>query len=104
MLFRLAPNTPRFEVFRLLNAELLHFLEQSVNTNVFCRALLTQDDIGKACWGNEPTREKFKLLFNALQVAGNDTKLLLFAVMRDNQNLEVFFSDPQRNLFNFRAS
>lgn len=103
MLFCLAPNTPRFEVFRLLNAELLHFLEQSVNTDDFCRALLTQDDIGKACWGNEPTREKFKLLFNALQVAGNDTKLQLFSVMRGNQNLEVFFSAPQRNLFDFMS-
>lgn len=103
MLFCLAPNTPKFEVFRLLNAELLHFLGQSVNTNTFCRALLTQDDIGKACWGNEPTREKFKLLFNALQVAGNDTKLQLFAVMRDNQNLEVFFSAPERNLFGFMS-
>lgn len=103
MLFCLAPNTPKFEVFRLLNDELLHFLGQSVNTNAFCRALLTQDDIGKACWGNEPTREKFKLLFNALQVAGNDTKLQLFAVMRDNQNLEVFFSAPQRNLFDFMS-
>ncbi len=39
MLFRLAPNTPRFEVFRLLNAELLHFIEQSVNTNAFERVL-----------------------------------------------------------------
>lgn len=103
MLFCLALNTPRFEVFRLLNAELLHFLEQSVNTDDFCRALLTQDDIGKACWGNEPTREKFKLLFNALQVAGNDTKLQLFSVMRGNQNLEVFFSAPQRNLFDFMS-
>lgn len=103
MLFRLSANTPKFEVFRLLNVELLYFLEQSVNTGTFCRALLTQDDIGKACWGNEPTREKFKLLFDALQVAGNDTKLQLFAVMRDNQNLEVFFEAPQRDLFDFMS-
>ena len=103
MLFRLAANTPRFEVFRLLNAELLHFLEQSVNTNAFCRALLTQDDIGKACWDNKLTREKYRGLFNSMQAAGNDTKLQLFEAMRDNQNLQLLFVAPQRNLFDFMS-
>lgn len=103
MLFRLAPNTPRFEVFRLLNAELLHFLEQSVNTDDFCRELLTQDDIGKACWGNGPTRAKYRGLFNSMQAAGNDTKLQLFEVMRDNQSLQLLFVAPQRNLFDFMS-
>ena len=101
MLFRLADNTPRFEVFRLLNKELLHFLEQSVNNNAFDRALFTEGVIGDACWENTPTRNKYEALFNALQVAVNDTKQQLFTVMRDNQNLEVFFGDPQRDLFDF---
>ena len=101
MLFRLDPNTPRFEVFRLLNEELLHFLEQSINTNTFGRALFTQGAIGQGCWANSPTRDKFETLFNALQAAGDDTKRLLFEAMRDNQNLEVFFGAPQRDLFDF---
>ncbi|MBL0625852.1 hypothetical protein [Aeromonas jandaei] len=111
MLFRLAENTPRFEVFRLLNAELLHFLEQSVNTNTFGRALFTQGAIGQACWDNtkdndprEPsdlTRDKFQKLFTALNNAGGDTKQHLFEVMRDNQDLNVFFGTPKRNLLNF---
>ncbi|WP_016953880.1 hypothetical protein [Catenovulum agarivorans] len=101
MLFHLAANTPRFEVFRLLNAELLHFIEQSVDTNAFERVLFTQSAIGDACWGNAPTREKFNLLFSALQAAGNNTKQQLFEVMRDNQDLEAFFGAPKRNLFDF---
>ncbi|WP_111979690.1 hypothetical protein [Algibacillus agarilyticus] len=103
MLFCLAPNTPKFEIFKLLNEELLHFLEQSVNTNAFCRALLTQNDIGKACWGNGPTRAKYRGLFNSLQAAGNDTKLQLFEAMRDNQDLQLLFAAPQRNLFDFMS-
>ncbi|MCD1587671.1 hypothetical protein K7H09_16830 [Halomonas sp. IOP_14] len=101
MLFRLAPNTPRFEVFNLLNEELLHFLEQSVSTNTFSRALFTQGAVGQACWTNSPTREKSERLFNALQAAGNDTKRQLFQAVLDNQNLEAFFWAPQRDLFDF---
>lgn len=101
MLFSLAPNTPRFEVFRVLNEELFYFLEQAVNTNTFGAALFTQGAVGQACWANIPTRKKFKILFNTLQAAGNDTKQQLFVAMRDNQNLEIFFGAPQRDLFNF---
>lgn len=101
MLFRLAANTPKFEVFRLLNQELLHFLGQSVIANTFGRVLFTQGAIGVACWANTPTREKFKTLFNTLQATGNDIKQQLVEVMRDNQDLQIFFGNPQRNLFDF---
>lgn len=103
MLFCLAPNTPRFGVFRLLNDELLHFLEQVVNTNTFGRDLFTQGDIGQACWANRPTRNKFENLFYALHATDNvnGVKQQLFEVMRDNQDLQVFFSTPQRDLLDF---
>lgn len=101
MLFKLADNTPKFEVFRLLNEELLHFLAQSVSANTFGRVLFTQGAVGQACWGNFPTREKFEILFNALQVTENNSKQQLFEVMRDNQNFQVFFENPKRNLFDF---
>lgn len=84
MLFRLTSNTPRFEVFRLLNAELLYFLEQVVNTNTFDRTLFTQGAVGQACWDNakanvtrassDLTRDKFQKIFTALNDAGEDTK------------------------------
>lgn len=101
MLFKLADDTPRFEVFRLLNEELLHFLAQSVSANTFGRVLFTQGAVGQACWGNFPTREKFEVLFNALQITENNSKQQLFEVMRDNQNFQVFFENPKRNLFDF---
>ncbi|GAC16532.1 hypothetical protein [Aliiglaciecola lipolytica] len=103
MLFCLAPNTPKFEVFRLLNVELLHFIEQSVITNAFGRVLFTQSAIGDACWANTPTRDKYEVLFNALQGAGHHLKQQLFEVMRDNQDLQIFFENPQRNLFDFMS-
>jgi hypothetical protein len=101
MLFRLADNTPRFEVFELLNQELLHFIEHSINTNAFGRELFTQGAIGDVCWVNPSTCEKYEGLFNALQTASGNVKQNLFEVMRDNQNLEAFFATPQRNLLDF---
>lgn len=111
MLFCLAANTPKFEVFRLLNAELLYFLEQVVNTNTFGRTLFTQGAVGQACWDNtknndarassDLTRDKFQKLFTALNDAGEDAKRQLFELMRDNQNLQVFFVTPERDLLDF---
>lgn len=114
MLFQLATNTPRFEVFRLLNDELLHFLSQAVNANAFDRNLFTQGAIGQACWDNakendprgpgDLTRDKFQTLFTALNNADNDIKQQLFEVMRDNQDLETFFGTPQRDLLYFMST
>lgn len=101
MLFRLAPNTPRFEVFRLLNKELRRFLLRIVNMNTFDRTLFSKRDIGQACWNNAHTKEKFEALFNILQSSGTDVKRQLFQVMRENQNLRTFFGTPQRDLFDF---
>ncbi|EPI2105767.1 hypothetical protein ACS5F0_001518 [Providencia rettgeri] len=111
MLFRLADNTPRFEVFRLLNAELLYFLEQAVSTNTFNRTLFTTSHVGQACWDNakendsraknDLTRDKFKKFFNTLNEAGQSIKQRLFEIMRDNQDLQTFFNTPQRRILNF---
>lgn len=101
MLFRLDPNTPSFEVFRLLNEELLYFLEQAVNSDIFSRALFTQGAVGQACWDNKPTRNKFKSLWGSINAAGLRTKQQLLNIMQSNQNLQEFFGTPQRDLFNF---
>ncbi len=111
MLFRLAPNTPSFEVFRLLNEELLYFLEQAVTTNTFSRALFNQGAVGQACWDNAQendarakiglTRDKFKDLFVALNEADEDIRQQLFELMRDTQDLQAFFDAPQRSLLDF---
>jgi hypothetical protein len=111
MLFRLALNTPKFEVFRLLNAELIHFLGQTVNANAFDRALFTQGAVGKACWDNarendaraknDLTRDKFEKLFIELDLAGDDTKRQLYEVIREQQDLRNFFTNPIRDLLVF---
>lgn len=101
MLFRLSANTPRFEVFRLLNDELLFFLEKTAEENIFIRALFTGGEVGQACWNNIKTREKFKALFNALNNTGAHAKRRLLEAMRDHQDLQYFFENPKRNLFDF---
>ena len=71
MLFKLDPNSPKFEVFVRLNEELLHFLEHAIAGGNFKRSLLTSSDVGQACWNNfkapraknDLTRDKFKKLF-----------------------------------------
>ena len=101
MLFRLVDGTPCFEVFRLLNLELLHFLEAAVIKDDFDRQLFTAGAIGDACWANENTLDKFQKLFEDLGNADGDTKQQLFLAMQNNQDLEVFFGNPQRGLLDF---
>ncbi|CAI1219747.1 Uncharacterised protein [Serratia liquefaciens] len=111
MLFRLTDNTPRFEIFRLLNAELLHFLEHAVNANTFNRALFTNGAVGQACWDNarendaraknDLTRDKFEKLFTALNDSGEATKRQLYEVMYHQQDMRVFFDNPIRELLTF---
>lgn len=104
MLFRLSDNTPRFEVFRLLNGEFLFFLEKTAESNVFTRTLFTDGGVGEACWNNVKTREKFGDLFDSLSHKGTHAKQRLFESMRDNQDLQHFFENPKRNLFEFLDS
>lgn len=101
MLFRLVDGTPCFEVFRLLNLELLHFFEAAVNKDDFDRQLFTVGAIGDACWANGNTLDKFQKLFEDLGNADGDTKQQLFLAMQNNQDLEVFFGNPQRGLLDF---
>ena len=108
MLFKLAENTPKFAVFEKLNAEFLYFLEQSVNTTAFGRALFSAEadpgaevTIGDACWRNSATRTKFEELFTELQKAAPDVKRQLYEAMRDNQDLGSFFEAPNRALLTF---
>lgn len=114
MLFQLALNTPRFLVFHLLNQELIFFLQKSVDDGRFRRALFTSGPIGKACWdnskSNDPkaksdlTRDKFKKLFNTIQKQPNAIRQQLLDTAKNNQNIELFFNNPNRALFDFLPS
>lgn len=111
MLFKLAPNTPRFQVFTLLNAEFLHFIEQSVTNGVFCRNLFSQGTVGQACWNNakandarakkDLTRDKFEKLFVELHAIDEDVRRQLFETIRNHQSLQYFFNNPNRDLLGF---
>ncbi|WP_061007909.1 hypothetical protein [Vibrio sp. CUB2] len=111
MLFRLSPNTPKFDVFRQLNAELFHFLEHSLNRNDFDRTLFSGGDIGQSCWDNarannvratnDLTRDKFEKLFIALNNSGEAVKQQLVEAVRDHQNMRDFFLNPNRDLLIF---
>ncbi|HFS0852891.1 hypothetical protein ABZQ71_06820 [Pseudomonas aeruginosa] len=111
MLFKLATNTPRFEAFRLLNQELIFFLKESIDAGHFRRELFTPGTIGQTCWDNSKanntkakkdlTRDKFEKLFNELQKQPQKTRQQLLDIATNNQDLEAFFKNPNRNLFNF---
>jgi hypothetical protein len=112
MLFQLAHNTPRFEVFNLLNQELIFFLQKSVADGKFRRALFTPGAIGQACWDNSKsnnnpkakndlTRDKFKKLFSVAQKQPQATRQQLLDAVTNNQNLAVFFNNPKCNLLSF---
>ncbi|MEK0214422.1 hypothetical protein EJJ36_06655 [Acinetobacter junii] len=71
MLFPIHPDTPQCKVFEILNTEVLHFLEKSINAKRFNQSLFTSFSDGliikkSACWTNKLTKEKFKGLWNVL--------------------------------------
>lgn len=111
MLFKLSPDSPRFKVFDLLNAELLFFLEHAVNADEFDRTLFTNGAVGDACWENalenNPraksalTRDKFELLFGSINAAGEEIKTRLYEAIYNNQSLSAFFDSPIRDILAF---
>lgn len=101
MLFRLADDTPRFQVFELLNDEFLFFLGRSVNETEFNRGFFTSGEIGEACWGNAKTKEKFKSLFDAISSCGFGDREKLFKAVSENQDLQAFFNNPNPDFLGF---
>mgnify|MGYP005987332405 CR=1 FL=1 len=110
MLFQITPTTPRFQVFTVLNQELLTFVERSQATGVFRRVLFTAGDVGQACWvnskvnnaraKNDLTKEKFEKFYIEIQKLSAGRRTRLFECLRDNQNLSAFFTNPQPDLLN----
>ena len=96
MLFKLSPDSPRFKVFDLLNAELLFFLEHAASADEFDRTLFTEGAVGDACWENARenypraqsalTRDKFEFLFDSINAAGEDIKTRLYDAVYSNQS------------------
>ena len=111
MLFKLHPDTPKFQVFVLLNQELIYFLNKSIKQQRFGRRLFSYTDVGKACWenskANDPTAEneltcdKFRNLFECLKIESLTVRQNLYQVMILNQDFEAFFASPTPNLLSF---
>ncbi|MDC5529330.1 hypothetical protein PU912_09010 [Acinetobacter baumannii] len=109
MLFKLHPDTPKFQVFVLLNQELIYFLNKSIKQQRFGRRLFSYTDVGTACWDNykipsgksDLTRDKFKKLFENLKNETEDTREQLHRLVLDNQDLSSFFLTPNPALLDF---
>ncbi|WPE81640.1 hypothetical protein SB581_01160 [Acinetobacter baumannii] len=109
MLFKLHPNTPKFQVFVLLNQELIYFLNKSIKQQRFGRRLFSYTNVGTACWDNykipsgksDLTRDKFKKLFENLKNETEGTREQLHRLVLDNQDLSSFFLTPNPALLDF---
>jgi len=109
MLFKLHPDTPKFQVFVLLNQELIYFLNKSIKQQRFGRRLFSYTDVGKACWDNfrspagkyDLTRDKFQKLFENLKSESEVTRERLHRIVVDNQDLSSFFLTPDPALLGF---
>ncbi len=102
MLFSLSPNTPQCQVFEVLNAELLFFLEAAIDADSFGEALFSQyfyagQQKRSECWINEPTRAHFENLWNALP-QDQQGRQKLFDIIRGAQNITVYFNNTEINL------
>ncbi|HAV5510515.1 hypothetical protein ABTA49_11885 [Acinetobacter baumannii] len=109
MLFKLHPDTPKFQVFVLLNQELIYFLNKSIKQQRFGRRLFSYTDVGTACWDNfkspegkyDLTRDKFQKLFENLKSESEITRERLHRIVVDNQDLSSFFLTPDPALLGF---
>lgn len=109
MLFKLHPRTPRFQVFVLLNQELIYFLNKSIKQKTFGKGLFSRKAIGRACWSNaksspeksDLTRDKFQKLFENLKNETEVARKQLHQIAVDNQDLSSFFLKPNPALLNF---
>lgn len=98
MLFPLNPNTPQCRVFEVLNSELLHFLEATVQANSFNQDLFSQyqhdgQQKRSVCWSNNPTKEKFEALWLALEPLEQQARRELFELVQNSQDITVYFDD-----------
>ncbi|TOO92132.1 hypothetical protein [Vibrio parahaemolyticus] len=96
MLFPLDLNTPQCEVFKVLNNELLYFLEASIQANAFDENLFSQyqhdgQQKRSVCWSNKPTKEKFEALWLVLKPLDQQARRELFELVRDSQDIAAYF-------------
>ncbi|WP_299141066.1 hypothetical protein [uncultured Vibrio sp.] len=103
MLFPLNPDTPQCRVFEVLNNELLHFLGAAVQANSFNQDLFSHYQYDgqqkrSVCWINKPTKEKFEALWFVLQTLEEQERRELFELVRDSQNVSVYFDDLTTHL------
>lgn len=109
MLFQLHSQTPKFQVFVLLNEELIYFLNKSIKQKKFGRKLFSFKPVGKACWSNvksspeknDLTRDKFQKLFENLKNETEVAREQLHQIAVDNQDLSSFFLKPNPALLDF---
>ncbi|MBU0417974.1 hypothetical protein, partial [Acinetobacter baumannii] len=109
MLFKLHPRTPRFQVFVLLNQELIYFLNKSIKQKTFGKGLFSRKPVGRACWSNvksspeknDLTRDKFQKLFENLKNETEVARKQLHQIAVDNQDLSSFFLKPNPALLDF---
>ncbi|HCB0920139.1 TPA: hypothetical protein MYM99_004658 [Klebsiella pneumoniae] len=103
MLFSLNPQTPQCSVFAFLNAEFLHFLQASINADVFSENLFRTFSemienievlVPSVCWSNEPTREKFLGLWEARPTTVAQRRELSDQISQA-QDINLFFNNTQ---------
>lgn len=105
MLFKLSPETPKFNVFEFLNAELAFFIKKMLLAQEFDRPLFSEGEIGAACWENAKTKGKFKNMFDVFndvpEPACQTIKQWLNETIKQNQNLQDLFEAPKSDLLVF---
>jgi hypothetical protein len=101
MLFKLADDTPIFQVFKLLNEELCNFIANCVSSRSFDRNLFSAGAIGQACWNNSNTKESFEKLHSCLNAEESSIRTQLRDCVLNNQDLGLLFQTPPSGLLDF---
>jgi hypothetical protein len=95
MLLPIKATTPRSKLFTKLNAEFLHFLRACEHANAFEETLFSES-LRSAIWGNQPTRDKFHLLWVELKEKGRGPIGSIIRTIVEQQAPAQFYTDTSK--------
>lgn len=92
MLLPIREETPRCEIFKSLNKEVLHFLRSSIGANRFTK-YLHSESLRDVLWNNDPTKKQFRALWNQLKPLSDEERSDIYKEYNKKQFVQHYYED-----------
>jgi len=97
MLFKIRHTTPEPVIYRMLNDELIHFLEASINATRFSKGMFS-DSLKETIWSNSKTKDAFKALWDTIRPLDVTERQRLHDEIESKQDLPIRLTDRSSTL------